>query len=143
MYPQIKSCLIITYTIRYLRVVTSSRKYTPYHTIIISCDLLCNGMEIVTIAYDQTDTTICCTIVYTMGPWCIIFVNKLCFHWMYVFCKQAAFSLDGFYRLLDRLVVECWLRVGEVPGSIPSQGPRHSKDVIKMVPVVPLFGTQH
>ena len=39
--------------------------------------------------------------------------------------------------------VECWLRVREVPGSIPSQGPRHTKDVIKMVPVVPLFGTQH
>ena len=47
------------------------------------------------------------------------------------------------YRLLDSLVVECWLRVREVPGSIPSQGPRHTKDVIKMVPVVPLFGTQH
>ena len=25
-------------------------------------------------------------------------------------------------RLLDSLVVECWLRVREVPGSIPSQG---------------------
>ena len=37
------------------------------------------------------------------------------------------------YRLLDSLVVECWLRVREVPGSIPSQGPRHTKDVIKMV----------
>ena len=24
-----------------------------------------------------------------------------------------------------------------------SQGPRHTKDVIKMVPVVPLFSTQH
>jgi len=34
------------------------------------------------------------------------------------------------------LVVECWLPVREVPGSIPSQGPRHTKDVIKMVPVV-------
>ena len=31
----------------------------------------------------------------------------------------------------------------EVPGSIPSQGPRHIKDVIKMVPVVPLFSTEH
>jgi len=29
--------------------------------------------------------------------------------------------------------------VQEVPGSIPSQGPRHTKDVIKMVPVVSLF----
>ena len=47
------------------------------------------------------------------------------------------------YRLLDSLVVECWLRMWEVPGSIPSQGPRHTKDVIQMVPVVPLFGTQH
>ena len=37
-------------------------------------------------------------------------------------------------RHLDSLVVECWLRVREVPGSIPSQRPRHIKDVIKMVP---------
>ena len=43
----------------------------------------------------------------------------------------------------DSLVVLCWLRVREVPGSIPSQGPRHTKDVIKMVPVVPLFSTEH
>ena len=46
------------------------------------------------------------------------------------------------YRLLDSLVVECWLRVRKVPGSIPSQGPRHTKDVIKMVPVAPLFSTE-
>ena len=45
------------------------------------------------------------------------------------------------YRLLDILVVEWWLQVREVPGSIPSQGPRHTKDVIKMLPVVSLFGT--
>ena len=31
----------------------------------------------------------------------------------------------------------------DVPGSILRQGPRHAKDVIKMVPVVALFGTQH
>ena len=37
----------------------------------------------------------------------------------------------------------CWLRVREVLGSIPSQGPRHTKCVIKMVPVVPLFSTEH
>ena len=49
----------------------------------------------------------------------------------------------SFYCFLDSLVVECWLWVREVPGSIPSQGPRHTKDVIKMVPVVPLFSTQH
>ena len=29
------------------------------------------------------------------------------------------------------------------PSSIPSLGPSHAKDVIKMVPVVPLFSTQH
>ena len=50
---------------------------------------------------------------------------------------------DCGHRLLDSLVVEYWLRVREVPGSIPSQGPRHTKDVLKMVPVVPLFSTQH
>ena len=35
------------------------------------------------------------------------------------------------YRIFDSLVVQCWLRVRAVPGSIPSQGPRHTKDVIK------------
>ena len=49
------------------------------------------------------------------------------------------------YRLLDSLVVKYWYRVQEVPGSIPSQGPRHTKDVIKMIPgsslvVVVVFG---
>ena len=48
-----------------------------------------------------------------------------------------------FNRLLDSLVVECWLRVREVPGSIPSQGSRHPKDVVKMVLLDPLFGTEH
>ena len=31
----------------------------------------------------------------------------------------------------------------EVPGLIPSQGPRHTKDVMQMVPVVPLLSTEH
>ena len=39
------------------------------------------------------------------------------------------------HRLIDSLVVECWLRVRKVKSLIPSQGPRHTKDVIKMVPV--------
>ena len=47
------------------------------------------------------------------------------------------------HSLLDGLVIECWLQVQEVPGSIPSQGPRHTKDVIKMVPVVPLINTEN
>jgi len=29
------------------------------------------------------------------------------------------------------------------PSSISSQGPRHTKNVIKIVPVVPLFSTEH
>ena len=58
-------------------------------------------------------------------------------------CKKNNSISNNAIRLLDSLVVECWLRVREVPGSIPSQGPRHTKDVIKMVPVVPLFSTQH
>ena len=59
---------------------------------------------------------------------------------MYIVCFELIASFD---RLLDSLVVQCRLRVREVPGSIPSQGPRHTKDVIKMVPVVPLFSTKH
>ena len=45
------------------------------------------------------------------------------------------------YCLFDILVVECLHQV--VPGSIPSQGPRHTKNVKKIVPVVPLFSTEH
>ena len=63
------SNVVITYTIRDLRVVTSSRRYTPYRTVILSHDFLCNGNEIVTIAYDQTYTKIGRTIVYTTGRW--------------------------------------------------------------------------
>ena len=55
----------------------------------------------------------------------------------------STYSLSIQHRLFDSLVVECWHRVRGVPGSIPSQGPRHTKDVKKMVPVVPLFSTQH
>ena len=44
---------------------------------------------------------------------------------------------------LRGIITQFNLRVREVPGSIPSQGPRHTKDVLKMVPVVPLFNTQH
>ena len=32
------------------------------------------------------------------------------------------------YRPLDSRMVECWHRVREVLGSIPSQGPRHTKN---------------
>ena len=39
--------------------------------------------------------------------------------------------------------IASWKCAGEVPGSIPSQGSCHTKDVIRMVPVVPLFSTQH
>ena len=63
--------------------------------------------------------------------------------WAYCTGIQLSFT-KIVHPLLDSLVVECWLRVREVPGSIPSQGPRHTKDVIKkMVPVVPLFSTEH
>ena len=57
--------------------------------------------------------------------------------------QRVAYIMCIVNRLLDSLVVECCLRVREVPGSIPSQGPRHTKDVMKMVPVVPLFSTEH
>ena len=59
------------------------------------------------------------------------------------FTPQNVCTSNTYDRLLDSLVVKCWPRVREGPGSMPRQGPRHTKDVIKMVPVVPLFGTQH
>ena len=67
---------------------------------------------------------------------CIQFVNEC----LLTFEVSESNSI---HRLLDSLVVECWHRVREVPGSILSQGPRHTKDIIKMVPVVPLFSTEH
>ena len=58
--------------------------------------------------------------------------------------QEVPGSIPTFYNgLLDSLVVECWRRVLAVPGSILSQGLRPTKDVIKMVPVVPLFSTEH
>ena len=66
-----------------------------------------------------------------------LFQFILCFSSTYVFIHCPK------YRLLDSLVVQYWLRVREVPGSFHSQGPRHTKDFRKMVPVVPLFRTEH
>ena len=46
------------------------------------------------------------------------------------------------YRLFDSLVVECWLRAREVPGSILSQEPRHTrryKNGTRYVQVVPVL----
>ena len=57
------------------------------------------------------------------------------------FWRRTSGILEFCNVFTDSLVVECWLRVREVPGSIPSQGPRHTKDIIQMVPVVPLFST--
>ena len=57
--------------------------------------------------------------------------------------RDHAGNLNKTTTTLTPPVVESWLRVREVPGSILSQGPRHTKDVITMVPVVPLFSTEH
>ena len=75
------------------------------------------------------------------GAWTGITVSRI----MYVLNRLRHIKTLQFNKnlLLDSLLVECWHRVRGVPGSIPSQGPRHTKDVIKMVPVVPLFSTQH
>ena len=52
-------------------------------------------------------------------------------------CKETAALIEhnwaGFHNH-SSLWVEYWHRVREVTGSIPSQGPRHTKDVITMVP---------
>ena len=56
---------------------------------------------------------------------------------------QDFFFNFNFSTFLNSLMVECWYQVWEVPGSIPSQGLCHTNDVITMIPVVPLFSTQH
>ena len=66
----------------------------------------------------------CCKYMYII----MIYFHLLYFMIALIVCQQSKLDM---------------LRVGEVRGSIPSQGPRHTKDVIKMVPVVPLFATQH
>ena len=73
-----------------------------------------------------------------------VFGKKYVFVYViFTFPNSCLYLINFNKRLLDSLVVECWQRVPEVPGSIFSQGPRHTKDIIKMVPVVPLFSTQH
>ena len=55
-----------------------------------------------------------------------------------------SFSRSYRYRtIMVRFHGQGRLRVREVPGSIPNHGPRHTKDVIKMVAVIPLFSTEH
>ena len=61
-----------------------------------------------------------------------------CWHVQCVYLLHVTLMIGIFHylknRLLDSLVVECWHRVRQVQGSIPSKGPRHTKKVIKMVP---------
>ena len=65
--------------------------------------------------------------------------------------RQTGFMFQVGYEIIDLCcklnatppLRQPRLRVREVPGPIFSQGPRHTKDVIKMVPIVPLFSTQH
>ena len=62
-YPQMKSSFVITYTMLDLRVVTSSRKYTPYRTIWAMI-----FYATVRKSYNPIYAKIVCTIVYTAGP---------------------------------------------------------------------------
>ena len=62
-----------------------------------------------------------------------------------VMSKQVRYLFDYFMNCLKLLgqpprKLSCWLRVWEVLGPIHSP---YNKDVIKMVPVVPLLSTEH
>ena len=62
-------------------------------------------------------------------------LEQFCYHY-FTFQGDIAYFAYMVHHMdtklsMDTLVVECWLRVREVSGSIPSQGPRHTKDVIK------------
>ena len=70
-------------------------------------------------------------------------VNKYCSITVVV-SKIPSLSVEQIILLLNRLLDGRVLAlIASVPGSIPSQGTHHTKDVIKMVPVVPLFSTEH
>ena len=88
-----------------------------------------------------------CLLLYSLALRTVLLSPLKMFNMSWSSIQQPTYFLSPFssynHRLLDSLLVECWLQGHEVPGSIPSQGPRHTKDVIKMVPVVPLFGTRH
>ena len=73
-----------------------------------------------------------------------IFSSLLTCNNQQVHCVNNAFLVQYSIsnRLLDSLVEECWHRVREVPGSIPSQGPRHTQDVIKMAVVAGMEKTE-
>ena len=92
-----------------------------------------------------------CTIIFNVtffknkGSICIVHTASSIAQWQSAGfeCGRSRVQSPVKDRLLDSVVVQCWLRVREVPASIPSQGPRHTKNVIKMVPVVPLFSAEH
>ena len=83
------------------------------------------------------------TLVGTVLTLSLISLNLLLISTLLVQLSKSMFPDNDYLPPPRQPSVECWHRVGEVPGSNPSQGPRHIKDVIKMVPVVLLFGTQH
>ena len=99
--------------------------------------------------YGHVDFVIICFLTYKQlymftESYSIYFQNSIISMFILSFRNINAFDfITAHNRHFESLVVECWPRVREVPGSIPSQGPRHTKDVIKMVTVVPLFSTQH
>ena len=99
--------------------------------------------------YGHVDFVIICFLTYKQlymftESYSIYFQNSIISMFILSFRNINAFDfITAHNRHLESLVVECWFRVREVPGSIPRQGSRHTKDVIKMVTVVPLFSTQH
>ena len=70
---------------------------------------------------------------------CLLYLLSLFVLLRYLWFKQSTYTV-----VLPALFVRKNSRSTlELLTSIPSQGPRYTKDLIKMVPVVPLFSTQH
>ena len=85
-----------------------------------------------TLVYDSWES-MCLCLIWTVRHHVCFPAEVLLWHGL-MLCVIASLATLPRYHLLDSLVVECWHRVREVPGSIPSQGPRHTKDVVKRVP---------
>ena len=110
----------IIYTLKFIRISVYSSLYVfciimikSYHFSVLC---FCNICLLLLIFIMYPYSCYACSIVY-MCKYCV------CPHGLYGLLDVGIKVSIYIHRLLDSL--ECWLRVREVPGSIPSRGPRH------------------
>ena len=62
---------------------------------------------------------------FSIPDFILILEKEPVFPFLMFSAKNGTYWYHFYDSLLNSLVVECWLRVREVPGSIPSQGKKH------------------